>query len=86
MEIGDFSLALLLDCYRTAELSETDSETDSDRILPSSRAFSLHDSGSLERMRKVWTIGRHISQGLYFLHTNKLVHRGLKPGNGMFTI
>ena len=37
---------------------------------------------AIERTQNMWTIGIHIARGLEFMHSNKLVHRDLKPGNG----
>jgi serine/threonine protein kinase len=37
----------------------------------------------LERMRNIWAIMIHISQGLKFLHDHGHAHRDLKPSNGI---
>ena len=37
----------------------------------------------LTRIRNVWTIMAHISDGLKFIHANGQVHRDLKPQNGI---
>jgi len=35
-----------------------------------------------ERIRNVWVIGKHIIEGLVFLHAGSHVHRDVKPSNG----
>ena len=82
MEIADFSLASFIEYYRAEEPRKIDSKF----TKPCNTTFSLEGCSSLEKMRKFWTIGRHISQGLHFLHTNNVVHRSLRPTNGTFRV
>lgn len=54
--------------------------------FPMARAHAINifvskDCSLLEKMRNVWTIMIHISQGLDFIHQNGQVHRDLKPRN-----
>jgi serine/threonine protein kinase len=49
-----------------------------------SPAFVSRSCSLLERMRNIWEIMIHISQGLKFLHDHGHAHRDLKPSNGMY--
>jgi serine/threonine protein kinase len=46
-----------------------------------SNVFVAKECSLLEKMRNLWTIMIHISQGLEFIHQNGQVHRDLKPRN-----
>lgn len=46
-----------------------------------SPTYVSKDCSALEKLRNIWTIMRHIVQGLLFLHQNKQVRRDLKPSN-----
>jgi serine/threonine protein kinase len=35
-----------------------------------------------ERIENLWVIGKHVIDGLVFLHAGGHVHRDLKPSNG----
>jgi serine/threonine protein kinase len=52
-------------------------------IAPSlSPAVVRKDGLITERMQNIWTVATHIARGLEFMHSYKLAHRDLKPGNG----
>jgi serine/threonine protein kinase len=38
---------------------------------------------SLERVRNIWTVGVQVARGLEFIHSHKIVHRDVKPENGI---
>lgn len=44
--------------------------------------FVVQSCSSMLRMRNLWTIMRHIANGLEFIHENGYVHRDMKPNNG----
>jgi len=45
-------------------------------------AYIPRECSFLVKLRNIWTIMTHISDGLKFIHTYRRVHRGLKPCNG----
>lgn len=44
------------------------------------------DSEILIKMRNIWTMMSHVSQGLQFMHLHGQVHRDLRPRNGIFYV
>ena len=45
-------------------------------------AYVSRDGSLLVKMRNVWTIMSHLANGLKFIHSQKQVHRDIKPRNG----
>lgn len=46
-------------------------------------AYFVKDQPPPLKSRQIWNIMSHIAQGVDFLHRKKMVHRDLKPVNGI---
>lgn len=73
MELCDLNLHDYIQGHRSMTLEVYDT------LDP--RIFVPPECDILEKMRNVWAIMIHISQGLEFLHQYGQVHRDLKPRN-----
>lgn len=78
MELGQFTLADYIDYLKGSKILEGIPVSDfSDSV------FFPQESTFQTRMHNMWVIGRHIADGLNFMHTRGYVHRDLKPTNGI---
>jgi serine/threonine protein kinase len=48
-----------------------------------SPVYTTRECDLLVKLRNIWAIMTHISDGLEFIHANGQVHRDLKPRNGI---
>jgi hypothetical protein len=81
MELGQFTLADYIDYFKGTKPPKPDIDfsTHSPHLVHLNCSF--HD-----RMRNMWVIGKHIADGLNFMHRNGHVHRDLKPSNSLFLL
>jgi serine/threonine protein kinase len=70
MELCDLNLAVYI--HRTDAPSPSES-------LP----YFIKDASSDLRALQIWNIMRHIAGGIKYIHSHNLVHRDVKPANGI---
>lgn len=76
MELAQLTLADYIDHLRGAKHSSSNIVSDLSPVF-------VNPSSSFERrVHNIWVVGRHVAEGLNFMHANKHVHRDLKPTNG----
>jgi serine/threonine protein kinase len=80
MELCEFDLYEYIAHHHTDTISPAVAAIDTTSTLT---VIVNKDCSAIVRIQNMWTIGGHIASGLKFMHTYKVVHRDMKPRNGI---